>query len=159
MNLNPISYTWNDDPDNPDEDVQVANSPNFRHYGFNATEICALIDNAIIPDTGIFAKGELKEKVKELLEDIQNHLFDKAHENMKKSIVETDNWKDFLKAVDDKKIIFAPFCNEQACEDEIKDLTKGANSRCIPFGQEEQDLKCVHCNKPAKKYAYFGKCY
>ena len=65
----------------------------------------------------------------------------------------------FSNIVDKKKIIYAPFCNESNCEGEIKEITKGANSRCIPFDQVEQDLLCVHCGKPAKKYAYFGKCY
>jgi prolyl-tRNA synthetase len=86
-------------------------------------------------------------------------MFDKAHEHMKKNIVELEDWEEFLKAVDKKKIIYAPFCEEEECEDWIKDKTKGANSRCIPFGQKEVDKKCVHCGKEAKKYAYFGKCY
>jgi len=101
--------------------------------------------------------SELKDKVGEYLEEIQNHLFDKAHENMKKSIVETEDWSEFLKAVDDRKIIYAPYCGK--CEDELKEKTKGVNSRCIPFGQKKTPKKCVHCGKDSEFYAYFGKCY
>jgi prolyl-tRNA synthetase len=113
-------------------------------------------------DTGkkeFVKRKELKEKVKELLEDMQNHLFDKAHEHLKKSIKEVETWDDFLKAVEAKKIIYAPFCGEEECEDWIKDKTKGANTRAVPFGQKQISKKCVHCGKDAKQYAYFGKCY
>jgi prolyl-tRNA synthetase len=78
---------------------------------------------------------------------------------MKKNIVETESWDEFVKAVEDKKIIYAPFCGTEECEDWIKDQTKGANSRCIPFEQKAVNKKCVHCGKEAKVYAYFGKCY
>ncbi len=107
-----------------------------------------------------FVKNEeLKEKVEELLEDIQNHLFDKAHEHLKKSIVEVESWDEFLAAVDDRKIIYAPFCGAKDCEDQIKDKTKGANSRCFPLEQKETSKKCVYCGSDARLYAYFGKNY
>ena len=104
-------------------------------------------------------RSQVMHKIAELLEDIQNHLFDKAHEHIKKNVFETESWSEFLKGIDKKKIIYAPFCGEEKCEDEIKDKTKGANSRCIPFNQKKIDKKCVHCGKKAEFYAYFGKCY
>jgi len=113
-------------------------------------------------DTGekITAKyNEIASKTKELLEDIQNNLFTKAKENLKKALVEVDTWPEFMKAVDNKKAIFAPFCGGVACEDEIKEKTKGANSRCRPFDQKNPKKNCVHCGKPAHAYYYFGKCY
>jgi prolyl-tRNA synthetase len=113
-------------------------------------------------DTGIKQSVklvDLKEKLDELLIEIQNHLFEKAHDNLKKQIVEIDNWDDFIKAIDNKKIAYAPLCGEVNCEDLIKDKTKGANSRCIPFNQENIEKRCVHCGKTARMYAYFGKCY
>ncbi|MBR9700136.1 proline--tRNA ligase [Candidatus Woesearchaeota archaeon] len=113
-------------------------------------------------DTGQkeFVKADkVKETVKLLLEEIQNHLFDKAHEFMKRQIVETDNWDMLMKAIDARKIVFAPFCGKKDCEDLIKDKTKGANSRCFPFDQKNVDKNCVHCGKKASQYAYFGKNY
>jgi prolyl-tRNA synthetase len=103
--------------------------------------------------------SHIKERAKELLHDIQNNLFIKAHENMKKHIAEPESWEEFLKAVDNRKIIYAPFCGRKECEDWIKDKTKGANSRCIPFGQKKVSKKCIHCGKDASEYAFFGKCY
>jgi prolyl-tRNA synthetase len=113
-------------------------------------------------DTGekhFVKRKDIKDKVKELLADIENHLFQKAHDNLKNSIVETESWDEFNKAVDEKKIVYAPFCGTDECEDLIKDKTKGANSRCIPLEQNKVKKKCVHCGNPASQYAYFGKCY
>ena len=108
----------------------------------------------------IFVKrAELKQKVKETLDDIQQNLFKKAEENIKASIVTVDNWNDFLKAVDKKKIILAPFCGEESCEEVIKDETKGANSRCFPLDTKKTDKKCIKCGNKAQALAYFGKCY
>ncbi len=113
-------------------------------------------------DTGkkeFIKREELKEKVKELLIEIQNNLFEKAKENIKQNIIEADDWSAFEKAIDERKIVYAPFCGEEECEDNIKDKTKGANSRCFPIGTKDIDKPCVHCQKQAKRYAYFGKCY
>jgi prolyl-tRNA synthetase len=113
-------------------------------------------------DTGEkhFVKNhEIKDKAHELITHIQNHLFEKAHEHMKKNIVETESWDEFMKAIDNRKIVYAPFCNNEECENWIKDKTKGANTRCIPFGQKAISKRCVHCGNEAKVYAYFGKCY
>ncbi|MBD3164710.1 proline--tRNA ligase [Candidatus Woesearchaeota archaeon] len=113
-------------------------------------------------DTGkkeFVKRKELKEKVKELLEDIQNSLFEKARQNMKKNIIEAESWDEFMKAAEEKKLIYAPFCGSEECEDYIKDKTRGANTRAIPFNQKKANKKCVHCNKEAGMYAYFGKCY
>jgi len=113
-------------------------------------------------DTGEKAfvkRKELKDKVKSLMEEIQKGLFEKAKANMDDNIIETDSWDEFMKAVDKRKIILAPFCGGEDCEDLIKDETKGANSRCYPFEQKKTDSKCVKCGKKAAGYAYFGKNY
>jgi len=113
-------------------------------------------------DTGekLFVKrAELKDQVKLLLEEIQNHLLDKAREGIKKSIVEPDTWEEFCKAGDEKKVIYAPFCGCEDCEEVIKDETKGVTSRCFPLEQKETGKKCIKCGEKAQGYAYFGKCY
>ena len=54
--------------------------------------------------------------------------------------------------------IKAGWCGGRACEDKLKE-TAGVTSRCIPFGQEKHDGKCVCCGKPAKHLVYWGKAY
>ena len=76
------------------------------------------------------------------------------------SIKKVENWNDFLKNTKNKKMIFAPFCEEPKCEDWIKDKTGGVSSRVIPFKQPStKGKKCVHCHKPATAWAYFARAY
>jgi len=102
---------------------------------------------------------DLESKLKEVLDDIQNSLFLKAKSYLDSSIKKTNDWKEFIKIIKDKKIALAPFCCEIECEDLIKEKTGGASSRCIPFNQEKITGKCIHCNKEAKSWAYFAKSY
>ncbi|MCB9359376.1 proline--tRNA ligase [Candidatus Woesearchaeota archaeon] len=117
-------------------------------------------------DTGekyFVKRGDLKDKVEELLQDIQENLYSKAQSNIDENIVEPKDWNEFVKAAEARKVIIAPFCGKEDCEDIIKEETKGANSRCFPLEQQSKDLPedctCIQCGKPAIGYAYFGKCY
>ncbi len=101
----------------------------------------------------------LNKKIKNILEDIQNNLLKKAKKLLKDSIVEVKNFKELEQAVKNKKMAKALFCGETGCEDWIKDKTKGATSRCIPFKQEKVTGKCVYCNKKAKYFVYFARNY
>ncbi|MFT4303626.1 MAG: proline--tRNA ligase [Candidatus Woesearchaeota archaeon] len=108
-------------------------------------------------------RSELFEKISSLMYDIQNNLLNKAQENIDNNIVKPKDWDEFVKAAEQRKIIFAPFCGEEDCEDIIKDETKGATSRCFPLNQKSDDLPegctCIQCGKPAIGFAYFGKSY
>jgi prolyl-tRNA synthetase len=87
-----------------------------------------------------------------------------------------DEWDDFIKALDKKHIIHAPFCGRERCEDKVKELSKnnvedesgapsmGAKSLCIPVKQAKtisKDKKCIEpkCNYTAKNYTLFGRSY
>lgn len=103
--------------------------------------------------------SQLTKKVDSTLEDIQKSLFSKAKKFLKKSIVEVNNWKSFEAAVKNRKMIKAPFCGEEKCEDIIKAKTDGASSRVIPFKEKKPKGKCVNCDKKAEAFAYFSKAY
>ena len=81
-----------------------------------------------------------------------------------------------MNALDKSKIIQAPFCGNEECEDIIKDKSKGdvvvvegapsmgAKSLCIPFQQPgaiEKKTKCVkpNCTNPPQFYTLFGRSY
>ena len=51
------------------------------------------------------------------------------------------------------------WCEDQACEDKIKE-DLAVTSRCMPFNDQEQIANvCVCCGKPAHKLVYWGKAY
>ena len=103
---------------------------------------------------------DLKAAVAEELQVMHDAMYKKADEQLKDSIIETTDWKEFLKAVKARKLIKTVHCGEAECEDGIKDKSGGATTRCIPVGDEKPfSKKCIHCDKPAKYTIYFSKSY
>jgi len=113
-------------------------------------------------DTGekkIVKISEIKNVVIKMLEDIQTNLFNKAKKFMDSSIVKIDNFKDFVKAIKDKKMVKAQWCGCPECEEKLKDKSGGAKSLNIPFVQPKVSGKCIFCDKEAKVIALFAKSY
>ncbi len=103
---------------------------------------------------------KLNDAVRQALDDMQKKLFEKAKKHMDDSTVHTEDWKEFLKHIEDRRLVHTYFCGETGCEDEIKFDTGGATSRCIPLGSEKpQGKRCVHCGKEAQHEIYFSKNY
>lgn len=103
--------------------------------------------------------SKLKTEIKKTIGDIQTSMFEKAKKFLDSQIVKVTNWSQFVKEVKNRKLVLAKYCGDKECEEEIKDETKGAGSRVIPFNQEKVSGTCVHCNKPAKYWTYFGRSY
>src|SRR3989344_1984468 len=56
-----------------------------------------------------------------LLNSIQDNLFQKAEQLLKSSIVKATNLKETEKAIKEGKLVFAPWCASQECEDNFKE--------------------------------------
>ncbi|RWS15020.1 bifunctional glutamate/proline--tRNA ligase-like protein, partial [Dinothrombium tinctorium] len=114
-------------------------------------------------------------EIAKMLTDIHNTLFENAKKIRDEHLVVTDNWPEFVRKLDEKCIIMAPFCGGIQCEDEIKKNSAkedqndasgplmGAKSLCIPHKQPKEitNEKCVNSNckcKP-KFYTLFGRSY
>jgi prolyl-tRNA synthetase len=105
------------------------------------------------------AMDELEVKLSELLDSLQQALFDKAKEMRDKKTYIATNLDEFMKTAQETPgFIKAMWCEDRACEDMIKEKTS-ATARCIPFQQEAVSDKCVCCGKPAKHMLYWGKAY
>jgi prolyl-tRNA synthetase len=102
---------------------------------------------------------DLKKTIDHIIDKMQTDLFIKAKKFLDENIVETTDWKEFMQAIKDKKMVKTIFCNEAECEDWIKDKTNGAVSRCIPLGSKKPKGNCVHCGKEAQVEIYFSKSY
>ena len=99
---------------------------------------------------------QLDKKIKEVFEDIHNNLYNKSKKLFEDNVVKVKNFDELKKAIKNKKLALANFCNKEDCEDWIKDKAGGATSRAII---KEVDGKCVHCGKEGKFLTYFGKAY
>ncbi len=107
----------------------------------------------------VVAFEDLETKVGEILEQMQQDMFDRALAHREENTHTATNWDEFTDILEKKQgFIKGMWCGEQECEIAIKDKT-GATTRCMPFAQENLGDVCVHCGKPAKKMVYFGKAY
>jgi prolyl-tRNA synthetase family I len=91
------------------------------------------------------------------LDDIQKKMLENSRKALNDAIISCNSIDDLQRIVDDKKVAYAPFCDNKDCEDFIKDKT-GAKTLNMPLGQKDEGLKCLNCGKPAKLF-YFGKSY
>ncbi|KAL0369523.1 UNVERIFIED_CONTAM: Proline--tRNA ligase, cytoplasmic [Sesamum angustifolium] len=109
--------------------------------------------------------ASLVEGVKEMLDNVQQSLFDAAKQKRDACIQVVNTWEEFAEALGQKKMILAPWCDEEEVEKDVKARTKGemgaAKSLCTPFDQPElpEGTLCFASGKPAKKWTYWGRSY
>ena len=104
--------------------------------------------------------SEVLKEAEKILKNIHDKLYKQSEKNFKDSIVDVSNMKQLKKAIKDKKMALAPFCNKSGCEDWIKEETEGATTRNIPPGKKvKEGTKCIHCKKAAKVMIYIAKAY
>ncbi|XP_010693974.2 proline--tRNA ligase, cytoplasmic isoform X1 [Beta vulgaris subsp. vulgaris] len=109
--------------------------------------------------------ANLVDQVKELLDTIQQNMFDVAKQKRDECIKVVRTWDEFIEALGQKKLILAPWCDEEEVEKDVKARTKGemgaAKTLCSPFDQPEleEGTLCFASGKPAKKWTYWGRSY
>ncbi len=98
--------------------------------------------------------------VSDLLEEIQENLFDKALKFREDHSVEVDHFDDFKAAIDRDVpgFVYAHWDGTTDTELRIKDLTK-ATIRCIPQEGEGEPGACVLTGKPSRRRVVFAKAY
>ncbi|MFH1683039.1 MAG: proline--tRNA ligase [Candidatus Woesearchaeota archaeon] len=96
-----------------------------------------------------------------VLEQIQQNLFKKAEEHLQDSIVKVNSMEEAKKEIENKKLVFAPWCGKEGCEDNLKYQLNGAKSLNSPFEQPPlvAGQKCFACDNKAESWFYFGKSY
>lgn len=98
------------------------------------------------------------EKIRELLEEIQNNLYNRALERRNTMLYEATSYEEFKKIAKEKSgFIKINWCGKTECEEKIKEDT-GLKSRCI-LEEETADGKCVCCGEEGIHKIYFGRQY
>ncbi len=113
-------------------------------------------------DTGkkeVVKRINVKERVKTLLDEIQNDLYTKAEKFLENSIIEVMNEKDLAQALKNKKIASAFYCGEATCEERMLEKFAGVKITCIPFNQKKSEGTCISCHKKSKERVYIAKSY
>ena len=97
--------------------------------------------------------------INELLEEIQDNLYNKAKSFREERITKADNWDDFVKLLDEKGgFVSAHWDGVPETEEKIKELTK-ATVRCIPINNPQEDGKCILTGNPSKERVLFARAY
>nr|WP_298658162.1 proline--tRNA ligase [uncultured Flavobacterium sp.] len=97
--------------------------------------------------------------IKELLNEIQLHMFNRAKEYQQSHTTCVDSWEEFVKTLDEKGgFVAAHWDGTNETETKIKELTK-ATIRCIPLNRVEETGKCVFTGAPSTGRVLFAKAY
>ena len=107
----------------------------------------------------VVALDELETHIPELLNDVQQGLFDKAKANLDSHIFEAHSLEEAKELQETRGgFIKTMWCGDLQCELDMKEKA-GMSSRCIPFEQEHLGDTCPICGKPAKHMIYWGVAY
>ncbi|KAF8527834.1 hypothetical protein BU17DRAFT_38496 [Hysterangium stoloniferum] len=131
-------------------------------------------------DTGVktpFPLSTIASDVRQLLDTIQIDMYARAKEVFDGRLKTVTKWEDVVPTLDAKNIVVMPWCEEEKCEDDIKERSgratepqderapsSGAKSLAIPFDQArwpkiEKETTCPACGRAAKRWTMFGRSY
>lgn len=97
--------------------------------------------------------------IAQLLDDIQQNLFQRAYDYRAEHITKVDNFDDFQAVLDEKGgFVSAHWDGTTETELKIKELTK-ATIRCIPLDNPLEDGACVLTGKPSTQRVLFARAY
>lgn len=101
---------------------------------------------------------DLAHKVENLLEKIQQNLYQKAIDYREEMTNKADNWEEFTQLIENGGFVLAHWDGTPETEEEIKQQTK-ATIRCIPLNNKQEEGKCVFSGKPSNQRVVFAKAY
>lgn len=97
--------------------------------------------------------------IQQLLEDIQQSIYNKAKAYQQEHITKADSWEEFEKLLDEKGgFIAAHWDGTAATEEKIKELTK-ATIRCIPLNNQKEEGKCILTGNASTQRVLFARAY
>lgn len=98
------------------------------------------------------------ERVKDLLDDIQNNMFEKARKYRDAHVYECDNYDEFKERVKDGGFYLCHWDGTEETEAKIKEDTQ-ATIRCVPFAYEQTEGIDMVSGKPAKCRVIIARSY
>ncbi len=97
--------------------------------------------------------------VKNLMEEIQQNLYQRALEFRTEHTTRVDTWDEFIDVLENKRgFISAHWDGTPETEQQIKELTK-ATIRCIPLDAVTEEGACILTGKPSTQRVLFARAY
>ena len=101
----------------------------------------------------------LANHIKNLLEEIQQNLYNRALAFREDNTAKVDSWDEFVRLLDEKPgFISAHWDGTAETEEAIKEKTK-ATIRCIPLNNLQEEGKCILTGKPSTQRVLFARAY
>jgi len=101
----------------------------------------------------------LTEKIKEILDDIHQTMFNNALKNREAKTYTTTDYEEIKRIMKETPgFVKTMWCGSRECEDKLKEET-AATIRCLPFEQEHLGDTCPFCGKKAEHMVYIAKAY
>ena len=97
--------------------------------------------------------------IQQLLEDIQQNIFNRALAFRNENIREANSWDEFVQLLDTKAgFVSAHWDGTSETEEKIKEQTK-ATIRCIPLHNKLENGACILTGKPSTQRVLFARAY
>ena len=96
--------------------------------------------------------------VKDLLDEIQNNIFQKALNHRESMTTVVDTYEEFKEQIEKGGFILAHWDGTPETEEKIKEDTK-ATIRCIPLDGDKTPGKCIVTGKPSTQRVIFARNY
>ena len=109
-------------------------------------------------------REEFIHQITDILDNIQDNLFNRAVNYQKEHTFEIDDKKAFYTLYKNTKgyhngaFVMAHWCGSEKCEEKIK-KELSVTIRCIPFDSPIEDGKCISCDNASSRRVLFAKAY
>ena len=100
----------------------------------------------------------IENRVKDLLEEIQQNIYTKALRHREEMTFKVDTWDEFKEQIEKGGFILSHGDATTETEEKIKEETK-ATIRCIPLDAPEEEGKCIYTGKPSHRRVIFARNY
>ena len=97
--------------------------------------------------------------IKNLLDEIQINIYNRAKKYRDEHITKVDSWDDFISTLDNKAgFVSAHWDGTAETEEKIKELSK-ATIRCIPLNNEMEEGTCILTGNASTQRVLFARAY
>ena len=100
----------------------------------------------------------IEDTVVNLLNDIQQGIYNKALKHREECTYTVDTWDDFKAQIEKGGFVLAHWDGTTETEEKIKEETK-ATIRCIPMDSKPEEGKCIYTGKPSHRRVIFARNY
>jgi prolyl-tRNA synthetase len=103
---------------------------------------------------------DLKKKIPKLLDEMQSELYNTAKKLLENRMKTSENKDEVIKLVKEKNMVCIPMCNNEKCEEKLKEIMPGLKSLFVDSEKKSVENKsCTICGGTANYWLWVGRTY